>query len=56
MNLNVKNKILKLLEENVEEYVYDYREEIIFQYIKKIVYKGKIILRGNIFLCKNFYK
>lgn len=45
MNLNVKNKTLKLLEENMEEYVYDYREEIIFQYTKMIVHRGKITLR-----------
>jgi hypothetical protein len=56
MNLNVKNKTLKLLEENAEEYVYDHREEIISQYTKKIVHKGKITLRGNTLLCKNLYK
>lgn len=35
MNLNVKNKTLKLLEGNVEEYLYDFRGEIISQYKKK---------------------
>lgn len=41
MNLNVKNKTLKLLEGNVEEYLYDFRGEIISQYKKKIVHKEK---------------
>lgn len=56
MNLNVKNKTLKLLEENAEENLYDYKEEIISQYTKMIVHKGKNTLRGNTILCKNPYK
>lgn len=56
MNLNVKNKTLKLLERNVKEYLYDFRGEIISQYKKKIVLKGKIALRGKTLLCKSLHK
>lgn len=42
MNLNVKNKTLKLSEGNVEEYLYDFRGEIISQYKKRLFIKKKL--------------
>lgn len=54
MNLNVKNRTLKWLEGNAEEY--DHRGEIFSQYTKNIAHKGKITLRDKILLCKNLYK